>query len=559
MSCAATAMNGENGVFPRRSRRSIVDECPSVGYLLRVREYIEKIGWQISAKQLLEVLESARGGVEAEHTLVTDAWGGQPITTFTEVLESDAQGRGVSCWPLATRAMVEKLVQISLGYTHCCEIFQQDIEMALREGRAIKQGPVLELLAKMDKMAVFLHRWLPPLRVARKALDDPVPVSERSSMGGILVPGCIGKDMEMLDEESEFEEEWMSWSDDDFSDPANVPIILGPSPPEKPERHPYEVMADKWKAKALKALDFSVDVLETAAVASGFICAHGPKYRSLTNTYWQEAVRDKPSLWLQVLNVAWRDCQEVEVASSTHPDDLDLQIGYWNFRGIGAPMRMMCDYAGVKWENIPYEVREKRPGHWVCHEWDKDDKIILSRDNPFVQLPYVKNKATGEVVSQSNAVCLYLGRLLSLNGSTPQEQLANEQVLFYVYQMWQETTDLVYPFKQNKDMEAFQKSLNNHLRHVIPAHYRKLESWLTLVGSNFFVGQESPCTADFQVWEVIDQHEQMALKHSFKSPTSSFPQLEAFHSLLQHEPRLQKYFDSDFYKLPCNNKMAFFQ
>merc|ERR1712146_349857 len=138
----------------------------------------------------------------------------------------------------------------------------------------------------------------------------------------------------------------------------------------------------------------------------------------------------------------------------------------------------------------------------------------------------------------SNAVYLYLGRLLSLGGSTPQEQLANEQVLFYTYQMWMETFDLVYPFKQNKDMEAFQKSLTRHFKSVLPAHYVKLESWLEIIGTYYFVNQASPCTADFQVWEVVDQHEQMALKHSFRSPMSSFPRLRAFHACIRREPRL---------------------
>merc|ERR1719321_894338 len=115
-------------------------------------------------------------------------------------------------------------------------------------------------------------------------------------------------------------------------------------------------------------------------------------------------------------------CKDFEEPHHSEMDDIDIQIGYWNFRGLGAPMRMMCEYTGVKWENITYEVREKRPGHWVCHEWDKDEKPVLAKENPFAQLPYVVNRATGEVVTQSNAAYLYLGRLLSLNGSTPREQ-----------------------------------------------------------------------------------------------------------------------------------------
>jgi len=279
----------------------------------------------------------------------------------------------------------------------------------------------------------------------------------------------------------------------------------------------------------LKALEFAVDLLEMAAVTSGVVCPSSFICRSQTSAYWQEILRDSRSPLLGALITAWREYQIIDRPPDAI-EDLDLQVGYWNFRGLGAPMRMMCDYTGVKWENIPYEVKEKRPGHWVCHEWDRDDRPVLMKENPFVQLPYVRNKTSGEVVTQSNAVYLYLGRLLCLNGSTTQEQLANEQVLFYIYQVWMETFDLVYPFKQNKDMEAFQKSLSQHFKSVVPAHYEKLESWLNIVGTNYFVSQASPCTADFHVWELVDQHEQMALKHGFRSPMSAYPHLDAFHA-----------------------------
>jgi len=408
-------------------------------------------------------------------------------------------------------------------------------------------------LAKLDKLASFIHRWLAPLRMARKAVDDPVHNAELRSAGGILVPGPRGKDVVMWDEEEgDFIEEWMAWED---VDPANITDILGPV---HIDTEPQDPRLRRLLSRISQALGCCVDGLEMLAVTGGIIRPDGDT--EAHRLLYHQAVRDRRSPLLSVFITAWEDSHLPDAISSQNSiADLELQIGYWNFRGLGAPMRMMCDFTGVNWENTTYEVKERRPGHWVCHDWDKDDKPVLTKHNPFVQLPYVKNKVTGEVVTQSNAVYLYLGRLLSLNGSTPREQQRNEQVLFYVYQMWMETFDLVYPFKQNKDVEAFQKSLNNHFKTVVPAHYEKLEAWLNLVGSHYFVSRRLPCAADFNVWEVVDQHEQMALKHAFRSPLSSFPLLKAFHSLIQHEPRLQAYFDSENFKLPCNNKMAFFQ
>jgi len=545
------AMNGhgENGTSTQEGR--FANASPSVAIMLNGLVYKRDTGWQISGHKLQKALESARGAVEVEHTLINQTSGPEPITIFNA---DHARSQGVAAWAIATYARVKQLVLACEGYKQCCEVFERDVETAHCENRPLDYRPILDLLSKLDKLSGFLHRWLAPLRLARQAALHPGSESCTSGSGGILVPGGGGKDVEMKQEEHEFEEEWMTWEDDPLSG-LSAPEVLGPRPEEDP-RYSSRLLYRQARAKGLKALEIGIDLLETTLIGIGFICPHGRGYWSMTHDYWQEAMRDRHS---PLLRCMMEVCKDLEEEHHGELDDIDIQIGYWNFRGLGAPMRMMCEYTGVKWENIPYEVRERRPGHWVCHEWDRADKPDLVKDNPFVQLPYVRNKATGEVVTGSNAVYLYLGRLLSLGGSTPQEQLANEQVLFYAYQMWMETFDLVYPYKQNKDAEAFQKSLCNHFKSVVPAHYAKLESWLKLIGSNYFVTRVSPCAADFNVWEIVDQNEQMAFKHSFRSPVSSFPFLEAFHASLQQESRLQDYFESDSYKLPCHNKMAFFQ
>lgn len=235
-----------------------------------------------------------------------------------------------------------------------------------------------------------------------------------------------------------------------------------------------------------------------------------------------------------------------------------LTTGFWNFRGLGAPIRMICTYADVEWEDIKYDVRKKAKGGWVASDWAVDDKPDLQQRNPLIQLPYVINHKTGEIVSQSVTVCLYLGRVFGLNGTTLSVKVANEQVLLYVHIIWKEVFDLVYPSKQNIDEQSFKESLNIHLGSVMPAHYSKLEGWLVQRSTGFFAGW-SPCTADFHVWEVLDQHEAMASAHGACSPLADFKWLCAFYSHFRTIPRLQKYFDSENARLPINNKMAFFK
>jgi len=55
---------------------------------------------------------------------------------------------------------------------------------------------------------------------------------------------------------------------------------------------------------------------------------------------------------------------------------------------------------------------------------------------------------------------------------------------------------------------------------------------------------------------MIDQLELMAKKHGTKSPIADLPKLAAFYAHFRALPQLKKYFDSDMYKLPCNNKLG---
>lgn len=218
-------------------------------------------------------------------------------------------------------------------------------------------------------------------------------------------------------------------------------------------------------------------------------------------------------------------------------------------------MRMMCAHVKADAEDVKYDIRKKNKGGWVSPEWEVDKPKLLAH-NPFVSLPYVVNHTTGEVVSTSLSVYLYMGRLFGLNGKTAVEQMANEQVLSQANLLWVELLDLVYP--KGQDESAFTEGLGLHFKKKLPAQYEKLDKWLRHRGTDFFVGH-APCTADFSVWEVLDQYEIMSLRYGFSSPLGDFAALQAFHKRFRAMPSLHGYFDSEDSKLPMNNKNAYFQ
>ena len=85
--------------------------------------------------------------------------------------------------------------------------------------------------------------------------------------------------------------------------------------------------------------------------------------------------------------------------------------------------------------------------------------------------------------------------------------------------------------------------------------YAKLEACLELWETPFFAG-ESPAGGDFHTFEMIDQHELMAVKEGIASPLASCPKLTEFYNKLKEDPKLAKYFASDASKLDCNNKLG---
>eukprot|EP00971_Amphidinium_carterae_P314489 6251085-Amphidinium_carterae.1 len=72
-----------------------------------------------------------------------------------------------------------------------------------------------------------------------------------------------------------------------------------------------------------------------------------------------------------------------------------------------------------------------------------------------------------------------------------------------------------------------------------------------------FLSADTPLSGDFHAWEMLDQHELVASKLSYASPLAKFPKLTAYYKAFKELPTLQKYFASDAYQLPMNNKMAF--
>jgi glutathione S-transferase len=86
----------------------------------------------------------------------------------------------------------------------------------------------------------------------------------------------------------------------------------------------------------------------------------------------------------------------------------------------------------------------------------------------------------------------------------------------------------------------------------------KFEGSLKMTGTAFFCGNK-PCSGDFHVWEMIDQHEMMAKDVGVSGILDKYPLCKAMYEKFKALPQMESYFKSDAYKLPVNNKMAHFK
>ena len=80
-------------------------------------------------------------------------------------------------------------------------------------------------------------------------------------------------------------------------------------------------------------------------------------------------------------------------AGAQAPAGGKLVVAYWTIRGLGATLRMMCEYAGVEYEARSHDCAKKEGGGFDMTEWFVDNKPGLKEKNALINLPYVLDGA----------------------------------------------------------------------------------------------------------------------------------------------------------------------
>ena len=94
-------------------------------------------------------------------------------------------------------------------------------------------------------------------------------------------------------------------------------------------------------------------------------------------------------------------------------------MGYWQMRGLGAPIRMLLHWGKQNAEKTkPFafkDVQYTQDGDGV-NKWFKEDKVkMIEESNPLANIPYLIDHEEKKTIVHFLATCDYLGQKFGLD------------------------------------------------------------------------------------------------------------------------------------------------
>ncbi len=257
-------------------------------------------------------------------------------------------------------------------------------------------------------------------------------------------------------------------------------------------------------------------------------------------------------------------------------DSNTITVGYWSTKGLGAVCRMVVLYSEHTLKTKNYKLKpvfNKNNLIYDGSEWHEKDKIKLKKKNSLINLPYIElNNSKGEpiLISQSNACLTYMGKKLDMFGKNELEVSKCEQLLFETNDLRNVITSFAYTHFKNKNLEklaaneVFMKAFQNNNAGKI----QKFENWFNNNEdqTNHFLINDKITIPDFNLFDILDFYIEFLKYYNFVNDKDNknifnelgYPCISKFYNHFIELPKMQKYLNSIFYKLPYTNKSARF-
>ena len=253
-----------------------------------------------------------------------------------------------------------------------------------------------------------------------------------------------------------------------------------------------------------------------------------------------------------------------------------VTVGYWSTKGLGSVCRMVVLYSGYSLKAKNYRLLPIMKDDSLTYdgsEWHEEDKINLKKRNSLINLPYIEltnSDGTELLISQSNACLSFLGRKFNMFGKNEVDVSQCEQLLLETNDLRNVITSFAYTHFKNKDLEneaakdvftrAFQ---NNNVGKI-----QKFENWMkeNQNNENYFLINNEITIPDFNLFDILDFYVEFLKYYNFVNDKNiknifnelGYPNISKFYNNFIQLPKMQKYLNSIFYKLPYTNKSARF-
>lgn len=252
-----------------------------------------------------------------------------------------------------------------------------------------------------------------------------------------------------------------------------------------------------------------------------------------------------------------------------------ITVGYWSTKGLGSVCRMVVLYSGYSLKAKNYRLLPIMKDDSLTYdgsEWHEEDKINLKKRNSLINLPYIEltnSDGTELLISQSNACLSFLGRKFNMFGKNEVDVSQCEQLLLETNDLRNVITSFAYTHYKDKDLEkeaakdVFVRAFQNNNAGKI----QKFEHWLSKNKdhNNFFLINNEITIPDFNLFDILDFYVEFLKYYNFTKDNNNqlfnelgFPNISRFYNNFYQLPKMQKYFNSIFYKLPFTNKSARF-
>ncbi|XP_012944248.1 glutathione S-transferase Mu 3 [Aplysia californica] len=210
------------------------------------------------------------------------------------------------------------------------------------------------------------------------------------------------------------------------------------------------------------------------------------------------------------------------------------RIGYWDIRGLAAPLRLIMAYSGVDFSDDRYAVGP--PPEYNRDVWFSV-KFTLGLDFP--NLPYyIDDKVK---LTETNAIFRYLGRKYNLYGDDDVAKANCDLILEMAMGLRNGFVGLCYGKNFDENKPAYLEKAK-----------KQLDAFEAYLGDKKFFAGDKVTVADFHMFEMLDQH------NTFEpSLLDNSPKLKQFWQRFRDLPAIKAYLSSDKYKeRPINNPSA---